>query len=216
MKYTHIVFDLDGTLLDNEAAIILSLQETIQALCGYTPKAEDLTFSLGIPGTETLKIFPIDDVPAALALWIKHLNAHGDMVAIFSDMQKTLEHLQSLGYQLGIVTSKTRQEFEVDFPRFGLSAYFGTVICAEDTTEHKPLPAPMYKYMELTNTTSQNLLYIGDSIYDMHCALKAGVEFALAGWGARRQTGALTILHTHSAILDLISKKGHTIDSEIK
>ena len=32
MKYKHIVFDIDGTLIDTEYAVLHSLQETIKGL----------------------------------------------------------------------------------------------------------------------------------------------------------------------------------------
>ena len=34
MKYKHIVFDIDGTLIDTEYAVLHSLQETIKELSG--------------------------------------------------------------------------------------------------------------------------------------------------------------------------------------
>ena len=34
MKYKHIVFDIDGTLIDTEYAVLHSLQETIKGLSG--------------------------------------------------------------------------------------------------------------------------------------------------------------------------------------
>ena len=49
MKYQHIVFDVDGTLVDNAYAILRSLQETIREFTGKTYPMEELTFCLGIP-----------------------------------------------------------------------------------------------------------------------------------------------------------------------
>ena len=34
MKYKHIVFDIDGTLIDTEYAVLHALQETINELSG--------------------------------------------------------------------------------------------------------------------------------------------------------------------------------------
>ncbi len=34
MKYNHIIFDIDGTLIDTEYAVLHSLQETIKGLSG--------------------------------------------------------------------------------------------------------------------------------------------------------------------------------------
>ncbi|MFR7571835.1 MAG: HAD family hydrolase [Blautia faecis] len=40
MKYKHIVFDIDGTLIDTEYAVLHSLQETIKGLSGEIPCSE--------------------------------------------------------------------------------------------------------------------------------------------------------------------------------
>ena len=57
------------------------------------------------------------------------------------------------------------------------------VICADDTAEHKPEPGPLLKYMERTGAKPSEVLYVGDTVYDMQCARGAGVDFALARWG---------------------------------
>ncbi|MEG0114831.1 MAG: HAD hydrolase-like protein, partial [Hydrogenoanaerobacterium sp.] len=54
----------------------------------------------------------------------------------------------------------------------------------DDTTEHKPKPEPMLLYLSRTGVRADEVLYIGDTVYDYQCATGAGVPFALAGWGA--------------------------------
>ena len=88
---------------------------------------------------------------------------------------------------MGIVTSKTREEFTHDFCPFGISHYFKTIICADDTQEHKPNAAPILKYVELSKTDHRKVLYIGDSKYDSKCAENAGIDFALAVWGSHNK-----------------------------
>ena len=111
------------------------------------------------------------------------MHGHEDAVSLFGGVAETLKKLRERGLALGIVTSKTREEFANDFNRFGIGGYFQTVVCAEDTTEHKPNPAPLLKYMELSGASRKRVLYVGDSIYDSQCAHAASVDFALALWG---------------------------------
>ncbi len=95
-----------------------------------------------------------------------------------------MENLLSLDYEMGIVTSKTLREFEHNFCQFGISHYFNTIICADDTQEHKPNAAPLLKYVESSGIDHREVLYIGDSEYDSKCAENAGIDFALAVWGS--------------------------------
>ena len=44
MKYKHIVFDIDGTLIDTEYAVLHSLQETIKGLSGREIPCSELRF----------------------------------------------------------------------------------------------------------------------------------------------------------------------------
>lgn len=183
MRYRQIIFDVDGTLIDTKHAVMQSLQETLHTLTGTAPTLESLTFSLGIPGADALRKIEIADIPAAMTLWENNMEHYRHTVSIFDGIPEVLSQLTQSGYRLGVVTSETRTELAQDFGRLGLNPWFQTIICADDTPEHKPSPAPLFKYMELTKTAPGELLFIGDSSYDTRCAAGAGVDFALAGWG---------------------------------
>lgn len=105
-----------------------------------------------------------------------------------------LDFLKKKGCVLGIITSKTMPQYTSSFLPFQISEYFQTVITADDTVRHKPDPEPMLAYMERTGVCPRQILYIGDSIYDMQCAAQAGVDSCLALWGCHCPDG---ILSTH-------------------
>ena len=50
----------------------------------------------------------------------------------FQGIKECLQSLLSRGYILGIVTSKTYQEYYSDFEPLGLADYFSTIVCADD------------------------------------------------------------------------------------
>lgn len=180
----HIVFDVDGTLIDTEYAVLHSLRDTLFSITGVEYPLQKLTFALGITGEDALKYLHIDNIPDALIRWDVNMAKYSSSVHIFPGIKEALEALLQKGCKLGIVTSKTRAEFENEFIPFGVGQYFETVICADDTAEHKPSPEPLLKYAENSGAVLSDIIYVGDSAYDLDCAKSAGVLFVLAGWGA--------------------------------
>ncbi len=185
MKYTHIVFDIDGTLLDTEKAVLLSLKDIVQEYQNRTMDINELRFALGIPGQDVLVKLGFDNLEHYNALWMQNFENYFDTIQIFDGINYVLNQLKKQNYSLGIITSKTTKEYETDFIPFGLADYFDTVICAEDSIKHKPFSEPMEKYLECSGARQGEVLYIGDTIYDLQCAKGANVDFALALWGCK-------------------------------
>lgn len=183
--YKYIVFDVDGTLIDTELAVLQSLKETLKIVLHKDFDISELNFALGITGYKALQQLNVENIEKTLVLWNDKMRSYKNLVRVFDGIEKLLSKLSNK-YKLGIVTSKTKEEFEKEFSYFGLDSYFRIVVCADDTNEHKPSPEPLLKFMELTNIDSNNLVYIGDSVYDMNCAESAKVDFIFAKWGNKR------------------------------
>ncbi len=184
MAYKHVIFDIDGTMLDTEYAILHSLQDTVLDIAGRKPEIEDLTFALGIPGEVALEQLGIKDTVYANKLWNDILLKYTPFIKLFDGISELLEELHKKGSRLGIVTSKTRQEFVADFDPCGVTSLFDTVICVEDSPRPKPFADPILTYLGKTGAQKEEVIYIGDTVYDFQCAENAGVDFGLAVWGS--------------------------------
>ena len=184
-SYKHIIFDIDGTLINSEYAIIHSLAKTIKEITGQTIDNNNLKFALGITGKEALEKLNISFVDEALKRWDfnmkDYLKEHP--IQLFPNINDCLNSLFHAGFQLGIVTSKTFSEYQSDFVPLGIDKYFTNIICADDTLEHKPNPEPLLAYIERAKIDKTNAIYIGDSIYDVQCAKAANITCGLAIWG---------------------------------
>ncbi len=187
MKYKQIVFDIDGTLIDNEKAIIYSLQDTLLKETGKQFSYEQLTFALGIPGEDALERLAVEHIPETIQVWIDKMQQYEDTVSVYEGIEELLKQLSEAGYGLGIVSSRTREMYEQDFCKLDISRYFTTVVCADDTIGHKPTADPLLKYMELSKAAEHEVIFVGDSIHDSQCAQNAGVDFALAVWGSHTE-----------------------------
>ena len=203
--YNCIIFDIDGTLLDTEIAVLSSLQKLVFEELNENLSFDELRFALGIPGEVALNRLGITNILDCNVKWNKYLKEYFHNVKVFDDIKDTLIKLNEIGILTGIVTSKTKEEFLNDFVPFELNNYFKLVVCADDTEEHKPNPEPILKFIELSGANKSKTIYIGDTKYDMDCALGAGIDFALALWGAKSSIGinANYILENPRQILKL-------------
>ena len=186
MKYTHVVFDIDGTLTDTEKYVLESLCDVVRTHTGREETPDSLRFALGIPGLEAFRQigFEEEHFAAYMAEWETKMRRFNDQIDIFPGGRELVAALDKAGVKLGIVTSKNRDQYNKDFGRFDAAAYFPVSVTADDSETHKPTAGPLLKYMEITGAKREEILYIGDTIYDSQCATNAGVDFALAMWGA--------------------------------
>ncbi len=184
-----VIFDVDGTLLDTEHAVLSALQDTLVELKGEKPEFPELAFAMGLPGDATLRQLGVGDVDAGNVLWNKNILKHFHTISLFDGIEDVVKDLHARGYRLGIITSKDRREFQQDFVPFGLAGYFDTVICVDDAARPKPFSDPMLKYLERSGTKKEEAVYIGDTVNDMLCAADAKVKFGLAAWGCRSLEG---------------------------
>ena len=97
MQYKQIVFDVDGTLIDTEYAVLHSLQDTVEYMTGTKPKIEKLIFALGITGEDALLQLGMTDIPFVLSLWDKNMEKYASRVQVFDNINNLLEQLTSCG-----------------------------------------------------------------------------------------------------------------------
>lgn len=184
MALKHIIFDIDGTMLNTETADLLATQETVFQLTGEKKEMEAFRFAFGIPNSVVFPQLGIPDVERATLLWEKNYSKYHDSLKLFDGVNDVLKILKQRGLTLGIVTSKSRREFNADFATFGLNEFFDTVICVDDSPRPKPNPDPILEYLKRSGAEKSEAMYIGDTAYDAQCAHSAGIRFALALWGA--------------------------------
>ena len=196
----HIVFDIDGTILDTTEPLVISMQAALAAHGRHYHK-NDLKVFMGITGMDALERLKVDNPEEILHLWEEILKDEAWRIVVYDGIAEAIMYLKEKGYSLGLVTSKSREELNDDWQRIPCREYFTTVVCASDTELHKPNPAPLLKYLEKAGVSAEEVLYIGDSEYDMYCAGGAGIDFILAGWGAVNQNLPVKTVLTHPSEL---------------
>ncbi|MCL6456528.1 MAG: HAD family hydrolase [Gorillibacterium sp.] len=183
--YTTFIYDVDGTLIDTEKAVLGSLQKMLKVDYDRVVELRDLLFVLGIPGSVSLPQLGMDDINRANARWNYFMKDFYHSIEVFNGITDLLDTLKRRHVIQGIVTSKTNQELNEDFVPFGLMSYLTHIVCADDTEKHKPNPEPLLRFLQISGAEPSSSIYIGDTIYDYQCAKAANIDFALALWGCK-------------------------------
>lgn len=189
-RYKAVLFDLDGTVVDTIAHICQSYQNTYRAFNLPVPSDEELMEKIGLSLWDTVSGSVPPDKREAFIAHYKSYNQSQmiENTAVFWTAKRLLDQLKGLGIPLGIVTAKGIQPALQNLHDFGLSQYFDVLVTHEDTDKHKPDPTPLLLGKEKLEQyfsrqyALEDLVYIGDSRYDVLCAQNAGIDVAVVQW----------------------------------
>lgn len=189
-KYKLYLFDLDGTLLDSDQLLIEVFHKFYSLYKPADFKVDDaniLTFS-GPQITETLKKeFPEMDQDFMLGEWKKYSSEYTiKCIKLFEGADNLLRLMSEKKIKFGIVTNKHKSATEFTLKVLKIDDLNIYCVCADDVKNLKPNPEGIYKAMEYFDVPNkEDVIYIGDSIYDYLTAKNAGVNFGLVSWSTR-------------------------------
>lgn len=187
MKYTTILFDLDGTLLDTNDLIIGSFLHTLEQ---FFPEKrfsrEDIIPHLGKTLADVMRAFDEHRIEDMMRVYREHnFHSHDAMVQIFPHVQDVLSVLHEKGIKMGVVTTKQRNVVEMGLQLFDLTKYMSTIVTIQDVEQPKPHPEPVLKAMAEIGALAQSTLMVGDSSYDIEAGQRAGVDTAGVAWSLK-------------------------------
>lgn len=204
--YKYVVFDVDGTLMNNEKAVNFAYQSIIFEKYGRYFTHEELLKGYGVPTPKALEKYGFTDIEAAQASYYKYLIEGFRKCTTFSGITELLDELVARKLPLGIVTSRCGYEVDFDDGLRPLLKYFDQIVCSDDTTLHKPNAEPLLKMLEKLGASPEESIYIGDTQFDCMCAKNAGVRFGLAKWGSNNADAIAAdyILNSPNELLELL------------
>jgi len=182
-KYSAIVLDMDGTIIDSLETAVMSLKKAGRNF-GLDITEQHIQLAMFSSGESLLK--ELDTGADFLAHWMEIYEEESHNVHVFPGIKELL----AVPVKRGIVTSETHDELLANLEKSDFSAGdFLALVGADDTEYEKPSPFPLLHCLNIMNVSTDEALFIGDSTNDMLCAYAAGVDFGLAVWGAGTTQG---------------------------
>lgn len=112
-------------------------------------------------------------------------SAHHDaMIAPCAGVPEAVAALRGNGVRLGVVTSKRRALAARGLDVTGLAALFDVLVAEEDSSAHKPHPAPLLEAARRFGVPPEACVYFGDSHFDIQAARAAGMRSGAVAWSA--------------------------------
>jgi pyrophosphatase PpaX len=183
---SHVLFDLDGTLIDTVELILTCYRQTFESHRGAVPPDEAWLAGMGTPLRAQFRGFTDD--PAELEAMVKtygelNRNQHDALIREFPGVFNSVQALADRHLGMGIVSSKLRAGCLRGLARCRLDGFFRIIVAADDVQRHKPDPAPVYRALELLGADPAHTIFVGDSPHDLVAGRAAGVQTAAALWG---------------------------------
>ncbi len=206
-KFTHVVFDYDGTLADSLEVTVAVISDIIEQR-GYpaispamlqkfrlTPGMEGYT-QLGVPLALLSEISR--QVAAEVSLRINEIKP-------FPGIAELLKNLKESGFTTGILTSSNEENPRNFIQNNKLTPV--DFIRVDETVFHKDIA--MQTMLDEFQLSPTNVLYVGDEVRDIEAAKRINLPVAAVTWGYHdgsilAQSDPDVMIQTPQELLDFV------------
>jgi HAD superfamily hydrolase (TIGR01549 family) len=208
-----VFFDLDGTLIDTDDAMIERAARWFQPLAWLSPQSDPKrVLRRAIMASEGptnalltfLDILGLDDELFTLGDRLRRLRGLRTPTN-FQPVDGAVEAVRELSgrYPLGIVTTRSRRDAQAFLEQHALADCFSVVVTHEDTWRLKPHPEPIRYAAEQLGVAVERCLMVGDTSLDVRAAKRAGAcaVGVLCGFGGRGDLAEADLILENTAVL---------------
>jgi len=193
MKYTTIVFDCDGTLLDTSTDLFNSVNYVLRKHNFPERSMAKVKAKLGNAVAYLMRhCLPSTVADSDLESYIDEFKAYygehlKDTTAPYDGILDMLDLLRKKGYKIAIVSNKIQE---------GITPlnkeYFGdrlpVAIGERPGLQRKPAPDMVLQALKELNSTPEESIYVGDSEVDVATAENSGLLCIGVTWGFREES----------------------------
>lgn len=200
----HIVFDLDGTLVDSLPGIAEGVRRALGKMRRPLPTAEAVRGMIGLGARHLCaRALGYPDVEATPTELLEQVYAHfcreyphcwqGDGTQPFDGIPRLLRQLSERGAHLAVLSNKPH---DVTLPM--VREIFGAIpidpiMGYTGQFPRKPAPDALLHIAQQWGQSPERIVLVGDSLYDALTAQAAGCQPILVTWGYSCETDVRTL-----------------------
>lgn len=184
------LFDCDGTMVDSQANICISMDQAFQKHGLVPPDHHLVRRIVGLSLIEAVtRLLPDGDEATVAAVTQAYKEGFSELrqtgglhEPLYDGLLETLEELEASGWLLGVATGKSDRGLRHVLETHGLGDRFVTLQTA-DRHPSKPHPAMVELAIAEAGATPETTAMIGDTSFDMAMAVNARVRAVGVNWG---------------------------------
>lgn len=186
-RYSLVVFDWDGTLVDSAAHIVDSIQAAARDLGLEIPSDHDARHIIGLGLIDAMEyLFPgvATEQYSAVADRYRHHYVTGEgVVKLFDGVEEGLARLEAKGHLLAVATGKSRRGLDRALSDTGLAHYFHATRCGDEGFP-KPHPDMLEFLFDELGVERSGAVMVGDTTHDLEMAQAAKIDAIAVAYGA--------------------------------
>ncbi|MCY7384731.1 MAG: HAD-IA family hydrolase [Microcoleus sp. CAN_BIN18] len=176
-----IIFDFDGTLADT-IDILLNITNRLSSELGFkSATKEELAQLSNLTSWQILRYSGISifKFPLLIRKLKAELRSEIPTIQLFAGIKEVLLELTKLGFQLGIITSNSRENVLALLEINGLQGTFTFIYSGSTFGKHKVIN----KWLKKEHINPEEVIYVGDETRDIDAARKTGIKIIAVTWG---------------------------------
>lgn len=189
-KYTTIIFDLDGTLMNTLDDLAISTNyalaenglpiRTVEEVRQFVGNGVRKLIERAVPENTTTEV-----VNSVLSSFHNHYKVHcKDHSRPYDGILDLLARLKEMGIKMAIVSNKPDGEVK-KLNAVYFAEYIDVALGENEKAgiPRKPSPAMVYEAIKQLGVSADTCLYVGDSEVDIQTARNAGIDCLSVTWG---------------------------------
>ncbi len=207
MKYTHIIWDWNGTLLNDISSSLQSVNDML-AMRGKDPI--DIDFyreCIGVPIVKFYeRVFDLENDDYSLIIkqynegYLRHLEHCG----LTDGAVEAIEYFDKIGIKQAVVSSSNNEQLLRNMSKYGVREKFDAVLGSGDFFAGSKIERAV-KYLDENGAEKGAVLVVGDLEHDAEMAAELGADCVLLTSGHEHisrleKTGAKLIDNLHELI----------------
>jgi len=184
-RIEYVIFDVDGTLVDNMELIVRSFNYAVGEVVGRSFSREEVYSRFG-PTLEQMihQTVPDKNAKQAVQRYHSHYRKYFHQYArVYVGIPELISGLENADIDVSVCTASDARMTKTTLDETGLRDQFSVIVTADDVIELKPNPEGLIRAIRLMLADVDRTVYLGDTIRDIEASTRAGIKSAAALWG---------------------------------